>query len=162
MGPALVFLILEHAFLGRGIILQSVTPLEPLLQKVVHTIYYQKNMPAVIPKFLLRAECLQVRPMKKRGQRWSPGAWWLRGVRRKSSCPCGLSCLWETSTYGQDPSSAWQGLSVLAAQGTKLRFSKEGPCGGLCAEEGRGAIPLLRRGNGGTRIRQPLPNHRTS
>ncbi|OPJ86383.1 cholesterol desaturase daf-36-like [Patagioenas fasciata monilis] len=59
VGPALVFLILEHAFLGRGIILQSVTPLEPLLQKVVHTIYYQKNIPAIIPKFLLRAECLQ-------------------------------------------------------------------------------------------------------
>ncbi|NWQ80494.1 DAF36 desaturase, partial [Columbina picui] len=59
VGPALVFLILEHAFLGRGIILQSVTPLEPLLQKVVHTIYYQKNVPAIIPKFLLRIECLQ-------------------------------------------------------------------------------------------------------
>ncbi|KFV19717.1 Cholesterol desaturase daf-36, partial [Tauraco erythrolophus] len=59
VGPGLVFLIFEHAFLGHGIILQTVTPLEPLLQNVVHKIYYQKNMPAIIPKFILRAECIQ-------------------------------------------------------------------------------------------------------
>uniref|UniRef100_A0A8B9M8D0 3-ketosteroid-9-alpha-monooxygenase oxygenase component-like C-terminal domain-containing protein n=1 Tax=Accipiter nisus TaxID=211598 RepID=A0A8B9M8D0_9AVES len=59
VGPGLVFLMFEHAFLGRGIILQTVTPLEPLLQNVVHKIYYQKNMPAIIPKFILRAECIQ-------------------------------------------------------------------------------------------------------
>ncbi|XP_030363271.1 cholesterol 7-desaturase-like [Strigops habroptila] len=59
VGPGLVFLLFEHAFLGRGIILQTVTPLEPLLQNVVHKIYYQKNIPAIIPKFILRAECIQ-------------------------------------------------------------------------------------------------------
>ncbi|XP_009474357.1 PREDICTED: cholesterol desaturase daf-36-like, partial [Nipponia nippon] len=59
VGPGLVFLIFEHAFLGHGIILQTVTPLEPLLQNVVHKIYYQKNVPAIIPKFILRAECIQ-------------------------------------------------------------------------------------------------------
>ncbi|XP_056207957.1 cholesterol 7-desaturase nvd-like [Falco biarmicus] len=59
VGPGLVFLIFEHAFLGRGVILQTVTPLEPLLQNVVHKIYYQKNIPAIIPKFILRAECIQ-------------------------------------------------------------------------------------------------------
>ncbi|GAB0198340.1 cholesterol 7-desaturase nvd-like [Grus japonensis] len=59
VGPGLVFLIFEHAFLGHGIILQTVTPLEPLLQNVVHKIYYQKNIPAIIPKFILRAECIQ-------------------------------------------------------------------------------------------------------
>lgn len=61
VGPGLVFLIFKHAFLGHGIILQTVTPLEPLLQNVVHKIYYQKNVPAIIPKFILRAECIQVR-----------------------------------------------------------------------------------------------------
>ncbi|NWU08083.1 DAF36 desaturase, partial [Cephalopterus ornatus] len=59
VGPGLVYLIFEHAFLGRGIILQTVTPLEPLLQRVVHKIYYQKNIPAIVPKFILRAECVQ-------------------------------------------------------------------------------------------------------
>ncbi|KFW82759.1 Cholesterol desaturase daf-36, partial [Manacus vitellinus] len=59
VGPGLVYLIFEHAFLGRGIILQTVTPLEPLLQSVVHKIYYQKNIPAIVPKFILRAECVQ-------------------------------------------------------------------------------------------------------
>ncbi|XP_062447236.1 cholesterol 7-desaturase nvd-like, partial [Rhea pennata] len=59
VGPGLVFLIFEHAFLGHGIILQTVTPVEPLLQNVVHKIYYQKNMPAIIPKFILKAECIQ-------------------------------------------------------------------------------------------------------
>ncbi|XP_061335654.1 cholesterol 7-desaturase nvd-like isoform X1 [Pezoporus flaviventris] len=59
VGPGLVFLLFEHTFLGRGIILQTVTPLEPLLQSVVHKIYYQKNIPAIIPKFILRAECIQ-------------------------------------------------------------------------------------------------------
>ncbi|NXC44455.1 DAF36 desaturase, partial [Penelope pileata] len=59
VGPGLVFLTFRHAFLGHGIILQTVTPLEPLLQNVVHKIYYQKNVPAIIPKFILRAECIQ-------------------------------------------------------------------------------------------------------
>ncbi|OXB80642.1 UNVERIFIED_CONTAM: hypothetical protein H355_005571 [Colinus virginianus] len=59
VGPGLVFLSFKHAFLGHGIILQTVTPLEPLLQNVVHKIYYQKNVPAIIPKFILRAECIQ-------------------------------------------------------------------------------------------------------
>ncbi|XP_015734272.1 cholesterol 7-desaturase-like [Coturnix japonica] len=59
VGPGLVFLIFKHEFLGHGIILQTVTPLEPLLQNVVHKIYYQKNVPAIIPKFILRAECIQ-------------------------------------------------------------------------------------------------------
>uniref|UniRef100_A0A493TEI3 cholesterol 7-desaturase n=1 Tax=Anas platyrhynchos platyrhynchos TaxID=8840 RepID=A0A493TEI3_ANAPP len=59
VGPGLVFLIFEHAFLGHGVILQTVTPLEPLLQNVVHKIYYQKNVPAIVPKFILRAECVQ-------------------------------------------------------------------------------------------------------
>ncbi|XP_061460445.1 cholesterol 7-desaturase nvd-like [Rhineura floridana] len=59
VGPALVFLIFKHRFLGQGILIQSITPLEPLLQHVVHQMYYQKNVPAFIPKFMLWAESLQ-------------------------------------------------------------------------------------------------------
>ncbi|XP_008322890.2 cholesterol 7-desaturase [Cynoglossus semilaevis] len=59
VGPGLVSMMFHHRFLGRGLILQSVTPVEPLLQCVTHTIYYQSNIPAVVPKFILRAECVQ-------------------------------------------------------------------------------------------------------
>uniref|UniRef100_A0A8D0AUF5 cholesterol 7-desaturase n=1 Tax=Salvator merianae TaxID=96440 RepID=A0A8D0AUF5_SALMN len=60
VGPGLVFLLLKHPFLGRGVIVQSVTPLEPLLQHVVHRVYYQHNIPAFIPKFILWAESVQI------------------------------------------------------------------------------------------------------
>ncbi|XP_027752760.1 LOW QUALITY PROTEIN: cholesterol 7-desaturase-like [Empidonax traillii] len=59
VGPGLVYLTFEHAFLGRGVILQTVTPLQPLLQSVRHKIYDQKNVPAIEPKLILRAECVQ-------------------------------------------------------------------------------------------------------
>ncbi|XP_023816724.1 cholesterol 7-desaturase-like isoform X2 [Oryzias latipes] len=59
VGPSLVFLDFKHPFLGRGMMLQSVTPVEPLLQCSTHTIYYQANIPAVVPKFILRGECMQ-------------------------------------------------------------------------------------------------------
>ncbi|OCT66861.1 cholesterol 7-desaturase nvd-like [Xenopus laevis] len=59
VGPGIVFLHFKHSFLGQGVILHCVTPVEPLLQKVSHSIYYQKNIPALIPKFILKAECIQ-------------------------------------------------------------------------------------------------------
>ncbi|XP_073397483.1 LOW QUALITY PROTEIN: cholesterol 7-desaturase nvd-like [Dendrobates tinctorius] len=59
VGPGIVFLHFSHAFLGQGIILQGVTPVEPLLQKVSHSIYYQRNIPSIVPKFILKAECIQ-------------------------------------------------------------------------------------------------------
>ncbi|MEE6504677.1 hypothetical protein FKM82_005291 [Ascaphus truei] len=59
VGPGLVFLNFTHSFLGCGVILHCVTPMEPLLQKVSHCIYYQKNVPALIPKFILKTECIQ-------------------------------------------------------------------------------------------------------
>ncbi|XP_061589460.1 cholesterol 7-desaturase nvd [Cololabis saira] len=59
VGPGLVFLQFNHSFLGQGMIMQSVTPVEPLLQCVSHSIFYQSNTPAVVPKFLLKAECIQ-------------------------------------------------------------------------------------------------------
>ncbi|XP_077331805.1 cholesterol 7-desaturase nvd-like [Lithobates pipiens] len=59
VGPGIVFLTFKHSFLGQGIILHCVTPEEPLLQKVSHSIYYQKNIPAIVPRFILMAECTQ-------------------------------------------------------------------------------------------------------
>ncbi|XP_067825558.1 cholesterol 7-desaturase nvd [Heptranchias perlo] len=59
VGPGIVYLWFSHSFLGRGVILQCVTPVEPLLQRVSHSIYYQANIPAIIPKFVMMAECIQ-------------------------------------------------------------------------------------------------------
>ncbi|TRY95146.1 hypothetical protein DNTS_003854 [Danionella cerebrum] len=59
VGPGLVFLLFEHRFLGRGMMMHCVTPVEPLLQCVSHTIFYQSSIPPLVPKFILRAECIQ-------------------------------------------------------------------------------------------------------
>ncbi|XP_059213431.1 cholesterol 7-desaturase nvd [Centropristis striata] len=59
VGPGLVYMVFEHSFLGRGVLFQCVTPVEPLLQCVSQTIYYQANVPALVPKFLLTAEIIQ-------------------------------------------------------------------------------------------------------
>nr|XP_028576239.1 cholesterol 7-desaturase-like [Podarcis muralis] len=59
VGPSLVFLVLRFPLLGQGIIVQSVTPVQPLMQQVIHRIYFQKNVPAFIAKMVLRAECSQ-------------------------------------------------------------------------------------------------------
>ncbi|KTG35577.1 hypothetical protein cypCar_00001787 [Cyprinus carpio] len=59
VGPGVVFLLFEHSFLGQGVIMHCVTPVEPLLQCVSHTIFYQSTIPPLVPKFILRAECIQ-------------------------------------------------------------------------------------------------------
>ncbi|AWP14968.1 putative cholesterol desaturase daf-36-like [Scophthalmus maximus] len=59
MGPGVVFLQCHLGLLGRGAIIQCVTPVEPLLQHVTHTIFYQSNMLPLIPKFILKAETIQ-------------------------------------------------------------------------------------------------------
>nr|XP_056716104.1 cholesterol 7-desaturase nvd-like [Euleptes europaea] len=59
IGPGLVFLHFKHSFLGQGVMIHSVTPVEPLLQHVIHRIYYQKSIPGFIPKFILWAESIQ-------------------------------------------------------------------------------------------------------
>lgn len=58
-GPGIVFIRFDHRFLGSGVIMHCVTPLEPLLQLVTHTIFYQASVPAPIPKFILYSECVQ-------------------------------------------------------------------------------------------------------
>uniref|UniRef100_A0A3Q0SWV9 cholesterol 7-desaturase n=1 Tax=Amphilophus citrinellus TaxID=61819 RepID=A0A3Q0SWV9_AMPCI len=59
VGPGIVFLQFEQTFLGRGVIMHCVTPVEPLLQCVTHTIFYQSNIPPVVPKFILKVESIQ-------------------------------------------------------------------------------------------------------
>uniref|UniRef100_A0A4W3J4N6 cholesterol 7-desaturase n=3 Tax=Callorhinchus milii TaxID=7868 RepID=A0A4W3J4N6_CALMI len=59
VGPGIVHLFISHSVLGSGVILHCVTPVEPLLQRVAHSIYFQARVPAIIPKFILRAECVQ-------------------------------------------------------------------------------------------------------
>ncbi|XP_039200866.1 cholesterol 7-desaturase nvd-like isoform X6 [Crotalus tigris] len=59
VGPGLVIMALSHAFLGKGMIIQTVTPLEPLLQHVVHQIYYPRNIPSFLAKLVLWAEGVQ-------------------------------------------------------------------------------------------------------
>ncbi|XP_028664572.1 cholesterol 7-desaturase nvd [Erpetoichthys calabaricus] len=59
IGPGLVHLFFDHKLFGRGVILHCVTPVEPLLQCVSHSIFYQANIPNVVPKFILQAERIQ-------------------------------------------------------------------------------------------------------
>ncbi|KAM5146238.1 cholesterol 7-desaturase nvd-like isoform 1-T1 [Mantella aurantiaca] len=59
IGPGIVFLSFKHSIFGQGMILHCVTPVEPLLQRVSHSIYYQKNIPIIVPRFILTAECTQ-------------------------------------------------------------------------------------------------------
>lgn len=77
VGPGLVFLIFQHPFLGRGIMFHSITPVEPLLQHVIHRLYYQRNIPALVPKFILWAESVQV---SHGGVPFHPLRVWLLGV----------------------------------------------------------------------------------
>ncbi|XP_051794690.1 cholesterol 7-desaturase nvd [Acanthochromis polyacanthus] len=59
VGPGVVYLQFKHGFLGRGVIMHCVTPVEPLLQCVSHTIFYQSNIPPLVPKFILKVESIQ-------------------------------------------------------------------------------------------------------
>lgn len=60
VGPGLVFLLFNHSYLGRGLLVHCVTPVEPLLQCVTHTMFYQSNILPVVPKFILISERIQV------------------------------------------------------------------------------------------------------
>lgn len=59
IGPAIVYLELNSIF-GRGIFTHSITPVEPLVQKVVHNVYLDWKVPTIIAKCLMAAEAIQV------------------------------------------------------------------------------------------------------
>lgn len=60
IGPAMVHLRLDAGIFGKGIYVQTVTPLQPFLQKLVHQIYAERKMPNVVAKLLLWGEAQQV------------------------------------------------------------------------------------------------------
>lgn len=80
VGPGLVFLLFDHSYLGRGLLAHCVTPVEPLLQCVTHTMFYQSNIPPVVPKFILRSESIQVTALTQ--QIFFSGSISCRGVDR--------------------------------------------------------------------------------
>ncbi|KAL8574978.1 hypothetical protein ACOMHN_064509 [Nucella lapillus] len=59
IGPGVVYLYFEGMF-GNGVFLQGLTPMEPMLQKLVHNIYVTYAMPIPIAKFYMLGEGLQV------------------------------------------------------------------------------------------------------
>ncbi|KAH3716024.1 cholesterol 7-desaturase nvd-like [Dreissena polymorpha] len=59
VGPGIVYLKFE-SFFGTGVFIQSLTPVEPMLQKLAHSIYMNWAVPNCISKFFLYAECVQV------------------------------------------------------------------------------------------------------
>lgn len=58
IGPGYVQLLFETNY-GRLVCLQTVTPVEPLVQKVVHRFYSPRYL-APFAKFILIGECIQV------------------------------------------------------------------------------------------------------
>ncbi|XP_078326033.1 cholesterol 7-desaturase nvd-like [Crassostrea virginica] len=59
IGPGIVYLTF-HSPIGSGTFVQHLIPTEPLVQKLVHNLYYQKSYPAFIAKFFLLGEAIQV------------------------------------------------------------------------------------------------------
>lgn len=59
IGPGVVYLTFNSIF-GRGVYVQSVTPTEPLVLRVIHHIYVNKNIPTILAKFFLLAESIQL------------------------------------------------------------------------------------------------------
>lgn len=60
IGPGIVYLFYDAGTLGRGIYVQHVTPMEPLVQKLIHHIYAEKKTPTCLAKLFLWAETQQV------------------------------------------------------------------------------------------------------
>lgn len=58
-GPAIVYITME-GILFKCVLIHVVTPMEPLLQKVVQTIYVHWAMPNFIAKIFLAGDGIQV------------------------------------------------------------------------------------------------------
>eukprot|EP00054_Salpingoeca_dolichothecata_P017779 m.107689 g.107689 ORF g.107689 m.107689 type:complete len:449 (-) comp22591_c0_seq4:206-1552(-) len=59
IGPGLVYLTWE-SFFGKGAFLQGLTPVEPLLQDLTHTIFCEPKIPTFIAKIFMLGEARQV------------------------------------------------------------------------------------------------------
>ncbi|CAG0920178.1 unnamed protein product [Notodromas monacha] len=61
-GPGLVILRFDSLFgLGKGILVQAVTPVEPLMQRMIHRFYFSNRWLKIIGKIFLYGENIQVR-----------------------------------------------------------------------------------------------------
>lgn len=59
IGPGIVYLYFD-SFFGRGVYIQSLLPVEPLVQKLVHNVYLDWKLPTLLAKFLMVSEAIQV------------------------------------------------------------------------------------------------------
>ena len=59
IGPSVVYLMFNTPF-GEGVYTHTLLPIEPLMQKMVHQIYFTWYVPPIIPKFYLLAEALMI------------------------------------------------------------------------------------------------------
>ena len=59
VGPGLVYLTFK-SFFGEGAFVQSLLPLGPLEQQIVHEVWGEWSLPTVIAKFFLHGEAIQV------------------------------------------------------------------------------------------------------
>jgi len=48
------------SFFGSGVFIQSLIPVEPMVQKLVHNIYVHWAVPNFIAKFFMLGEAIQV------------------------------------------------------------------------------------------------------
>ena len=58
IGPGIVYLVFDSMF-GRGVFVQSITPVEPLVQKLVHNVYLDWKLPKILAKFFMYGEAIQ-------------------------------------------------------------------------------------------------------
>ena len=61
IGPGIVHLTYESPIFGRGAFMQSLTPVEPLTQRMLHHVYANNFIPTFMAKFFLFSEALMVR-----------------------------------------------------------------------------------------------------
>jgi cholesterol 7-dehydrogenase len=59
IGPGIVHLPFLCPF-GRGVIVQSLTPIEPMIQRINHQMFVENLVPTVVGKFMLWVESIQV------------------------------------------------------------------------------------------------------
>ena len=59
IGPGFVYLDFD-SFFGRGIFIEVLTPVEPMVQKLVHNIYMHWAIPNFITKFYINGLAIQV------------------------------------------------------------------------------------------------------
>ena len=59
IGPGIVYMTFESVF-GNGAFMHTIVPLEPMLQKITHQIYFHWAVPTIVAKFYMLSEALQV------------------------------------------------------------------------------------------------------